>query len=85
MTIVDYKQRLHPQMRAVLEKLAEVVPDAGKVHELSVDDAGVSSQLKIYDGVLHGFLHYTRVLDAANEAIDDDAEAIRTTFALESA
>jgi acetyl esterase len=46
-----------------------------------LDAAGVPSRLKIYDGVLHGFLHYTRVLDAANEAIDDAARAIREAFA----
>jgi acetyl esterase len=46
-----------------------------------MDEAGVSSRLKIYEGVLHGFLHYTRILDAANEAIDDSAEAMRTAFA----
>jgi acetyl esterase len=48
-------------------------------------EAGVASQLRIYAGVLHGFLHYTRTLDAANEAIDDAAEAIRTTFAVATA
>jgi acetyl esterase len=50
-----------------------------------MDTAGVSNRLKIYDGVLHGFLHYSRVLDAANEAIDDAAEAIRDAFAHASA
>jgi len=48
-----------------------------------MEEAGVTSQLKIYEGVLHGFLHYTRVLDAANEAIDDAAEAVRTSFGYE--
>ena len=46
-----------------------------------MDEAGVTSHLKVYDGVLHGFLHYSRVLDAASEAIDDAAEAIREAFA----
>ena len=50
-----------------------------------MEEAGVASQLRIYDGVLHGFLHYTRILDAANEAIDDAAKAIRTTFAVATA
>jgi acetyl esterase len=49
--------------------------------KVRMDDAGVPSRLKIYDGVLHGFLHYTRILDAANEAIDDAAQAIRQAFA----
>jgi acetyl esterase len=50
-----------------------------------MEEAGVASQLRIYDGVLHGFLHYTRVLDAANEAIDDAAQALRSSFAGASA
>ena len=50
-----------------------------------MDEAGVASRLKIYDGVLHGFLHYSRALDAANEAIDDAAGAIREAFAHVSA
>lgn len=45
-----------------------------------MDEAGVPNRLKIYDGVLHGFLHYSRMLDAANEAIDDAAGAIRDAF-----
>ncbi len=49
-----------------------------------MDEAGVANRLKIYEGVLHGFLHYTRVLDAANDAIDDAAEALRTSFSAET-
>jgi acetyl esterase/lipase len=51
------------------------------MHQL-MDAAGVSSQLKIYDGVLHGFLHYSRTLETASVAIDDTADAIRRAFAL---
>ena len=50
-----------------------------------MDEAGVANRLKIYDGVLHGFLHYSRALDAANDAIDDAAGAIREAFAHVSA
>jgi acetyl esterase len=50
-----------------------------------LEEAGVASRLRIYEGVLHGFLHYTRILDAANAAIDDAAEAIRTTFSVATA
>jgi acetyl esterase len=49
-----------------------------------MDEAGVASTLEIYDGVLHGFLHYTSMLDAANEAIGDAAGAIREAFAHET-
>ncbi len=57
-----------------------LLDDSLALHAL-LENAGVGSQLKIYDGVLHGFLHYSRILDAANEAIDDTAQAIRTAFA----
>lgn len=50
-----------------------------------MDEAGVASTLKIYDGVLHGFLHYTSMLDAANEAIGDAARAVREAFVHETA
>jgi len=50
-----------------------------------MDGAGVANRLHIYAGVLHGFLHYSRTLDAANEAIDDAAGAIREAFSRASA
>jgi acetyl esterase len=56
-----------------------LLDDSITMHKL-LDAAEVSNQLKIYDGVLHGFLHYSRTLDTASVAIDDAAEAIRTAF-----
>jgi acetyl esterase len=58
-----------------------LLDDSITMHQL-MDAAGVSSQLKIYDGVLHGFLHYSRTLETASVAIDDTADAIRRVFAL---
>jgi len=60
--------------------LDPLLDDSITMKEL-MDDADVSNRLKIYQGVHHGFLHYTRILDAANEAIDDAAEAVRAAFA----
>lgn len=57
-----------------------LLDDSITMHKL-MEAAGVSSQLKIYDGVLHGFLHYSRTLEMASVAIDDTADAIRTAFA----
>lgn len=57
-----------------------LLDDSVTLHAL-MQSAGVASRLKIYDGVLHGFLHYSRMLDTANEAIDDTAQALRTVFA----
>ncbi len=39
-------------------------------------------QLTIYDGVLHGFLHYSRMVDKASKAIDDGAAFLRRVFSL---
>ena len=61
-----------------------LLDDSVAMHEL-MGEAGVESTLAIYDGVLHGFLHYSRMLDRSNEAIDDAAEAIREVFARETA
>jgi acetyl esterase len=57
-----------------------LLDDSIAMHHL-MEAAGVPSQLKIYDGVLHGFLHYSRTLDASRVAIDDTAAVIRTAFA----
>ena len=64
--------------------LDPLLDDSVAMHAL-MEDAGVASRLRIYEGVLHGFLHYTRILDVANEAIDDAAEAVRTHFAVATA
>lgn len=43
--------------------------------------AGVAHRLTVYPGVLHGFLHYSRMLDAAMRALDESAAALRQAFA----
>ena len=60
-----------------------LLDDSITMHQL-MDAAGVTSQLKVYDGVLHGFLHYSRTLDLAGVAIDDTAAALRSAFACRS-
>ena len=47
----------------------------------ALEKAGVPHQLTTYRGVLHGFLHYSRMLDAAMRAIDESAAALREAFA----
>jgi len=61
-----------------------LLDDSVVMHEL-LGEAGVESKLAIYDGVLHGFLHYSRMLDRSKEAIDDAAQAIREVFAVSPA
>ncbi|WP_207460076.1 alpha/beta hydrolase fold domain-containing protein [Azospirillum sp. SYSU D00513] len=38
--------------------------------------AGTSAELRVYDGVLHGFLHWSRTVPAADRAIADGALAL---------
>ena len=61
-----------------------LLDDSVAMHEL-MGEAGVESKLAIYDGVLHGFLHYSCMLDRSKEAIDDAAQAIREVFAVSPA
>jgi acetyl esterase len=42
--------------------------------------AGVACELVVYDGVLHGFLHLSRMVAKAMQALDAGAEALRRVF-----
>ena len=59
--------------------MAELDPlhDNGPALAAALEAAGVEAEVKTYAGVLHGFLHYTRMLSAAVEAHDDIAAALR--------
>lgn len=41
------------------------------------DDAGVPHRLRVFDGVLHGFLHHSRMLSEAVDALEDGAAFYR--------
>lgn len=41
-----------------------------------LDRSDVTHELVVYQGVLHGFLHYSLMLDAAGRAIQDGAKAL---------
>jgi acetyl esterase len=43
-------------------------------------EAGVAHELVIYEGVLHGFLHYSRMVDKAMQALDTGAAMLRRAF-----
>ena len=45
-----------------------------------MDATGISSQLRIYSGVLHGFLHYGRILDKASLALTEGANFLHRAF-----
>lgn len=43
--------------------------------------AGVATELRVYPGVLHGFLHMTRMVTMARHALNDAADAVRRGLA----
>ena len=47
-----------------------------------LDETGAPYNLKIYEGVLHGFLHLSRMVDKARHAIADAANILREKFLL---
>ena len=40
----------------------------------------MAHDLVVYPGVLHGFLHYSRMVDKAMQALDAGAAMLRTAF-----
>ena len=55
--------------------------DDSRALKKRMDAAGVSSQLLIYPGVLHGFLHYGRILEKANQALTEGANSLHSALA----
>lgn len=45
-----------------------------------LDEAGIANEFKVYGGVLHSFLHYSRVVDKAVQAIEHGTAALRAAF-----
>jgi acetyl esterase len=46
-----------------------------------LSEADVANRLVIYPGVLHGFIHYSRLLAKAMQALEDGAAALKHAFA----
>ena len=42
-----------------------------------LNEKGFNCQLKVYEGVMHAFLHYSRMLDVAYDAMHDGAEFMK--------
>jgi acetyl esterase len=70
---------LPPALIAAAE-LDPLLDDSRAMAEL-MSEAGVTNNFTIYPGVLHGFLHYSRVLDVAMNALDESAAALKRAFA----
>lgn len=61
---------------------AEMDPLCDNTPALSerLSTAGVATETKIYPGVLHGFIHLTRMVARAREALDDAGDAVRVAL-----
>jgi acetyl esterase len=70
---------LPPAFIAAAE-LDPLLDDSRALSEL-MGEAGVANKLVIYPGVLHGFVHYSRVLDRAMQALDEGAAELKRAFA----
>jgi acetyl esterase len=64
----------------VLTAEYDVLRDEGEAYARRLVDAGVPVQLTRYDGQIHGFLRMPAAIERANHAIDEVAEAIRTSL-----
>jgi acetyl esterase len=46
----------------------------------ALEAAGSETRLRVYDGVLHGFLHWSRMVPTADAALTDGAAALAAAF-----
>ncbi len=51
--------------------------DSELMHRV-LDENGVRNRFEVFEGVLHAFVHYSRMLDEASEAIEHSAEFWKT-------
>ena len=54
--------------------------DEGEAYALRLQHAGVCAVTKRYDGMIHGFFEMAALLDTAQLAIEDAAQALRSAF-----
>ena len=54
--------------------------DEGEAYGARLLDAGVDASINRYDGQIHGFVQMSAVIDAADGAIDDLADALRNAL-----
>jgi len=54
--------------------------DEGEAYAARLRDAGVAVTLTRYDGMFHGFIRMTRLLDKSKAALDEIASSLRKAF-----
>jgi acetyl esterase len=55
--------------------------DEGEAYAKALEEAGVTVKCSRYDGMLHGFFGFTRLVDQAERAVDEAAEALQRELA----
>ena len=58
--------------------------DEGEAYAVRLAEAGVRVTHTRYDGMIHGFLRMTAVLDRSSEAVDQVADAVREALVLDT-
>jgi acetyl esterase len=54
--------------------------DEGEAYARRLAESGVPTTLSRYDGMIHGFFRLPGVIDRANDALSETAEALRSAF-----
>ena len=89
----DAPDRLNPYASPLLaENLSQLPPclimtaefdplrDEGEKYGKLLQDAGVPTDIKRYDGFIHGFFAHTRLIPATNRAMEDACSALQKAF-----